>query len=160
VGHLLAKGPGVTRGYYKHPQATAQTFTADGWLRTGDLGRIDEDDYLLLVGRTKESYRCGGELVMPTEIEDLLVTHPAVLQAHVVPIPDERMGEIGAVFVVLREHPPVSDQDLIDYCAQRLARFKVPRHVLRIAAQDIPATPSGRARKFLLVQIALKALGH
>jgi fatty-acyl-CoA synthase len=77
-----------------------------------------------------------------------------------VPIPDERMGEIGAVFVVLREHPPVSDQDLIDYCAQRLARFKVPRHVLRIAAQDIPATPSGRARKFLLVQIALKALGH
>ncbi|MEI7786171.1 MAG: class I adenylate-forming enzyme family protein, partial [Betaproteobacteria bacterium] len=81
VGELLAKGPGVTRGYYNKPEATAEAFTADGWLRTGDLGRIDADDYLLLVGRRKESYRCGGELVMPTEVEDLLVTHPAVLQA-------------------------------------------------------------------------------
>jgi fatty-acyl-CoA synthase len=96
---------------------------------------------------------------MPTEVEDLLVTHPAVLQAHVVPIPDERMGEVGVVFVVLRAQAQVSDQALLDFCADRVARFKVPRHVLRIEAQDIPATPSGRARKFLLVQMALKTLG-
>jgi len=149
----------VTRGYYNKPEATAAAFTTDGWLHTGDLGRIDADDYLLLVGRLKESYRCGGELVMPTEVEDLLVTHPAVLQAHVVPVPDERMGEVGAVFVVLRDQVAVSDQELLDFCAERVARFKVPRHVLRIQAQDIPATPSGRARKFLLVQIALESLG-
>ena len=160
VGELLAKGPGVTRGYYNKPEATAEAFTADGWLRTGDLGRIDADDYLLLVGRRKESYRCGGELVMPTEVEDLLVTHPAVLQAHVVPLPDERMGEIGVVFVVLRDGIPVSDQELVDFCSARVARFKVPRHVLRILAQDIPATPSGRARKFLLAQIAAQSLGR
>ena len=160
VGELLAKGPGVTRGYYNKPEATAEAFTSDGWLRTGDLGRIDDDDYLLLVGRRKESYRCGGELVMPTEVEDLLVTHPAVLQAHVVPLPDERMGEIGVVFVVLRDTVTVTDQELIDFCSTRVARFKVPRHVLRIAAQDIPATPSGRARKFLLAQIAARSLGY
>ena len=159
VGELLAKGPGVTAGYYNKPEATAEAFTADGWLHTGDLGRLDADDYLLLVGRRKESYRCGGELVMPTEVEDLLVTHPAVLQAHVVPIPDERMGEVGVVFVVLRAQAQVSHQALLDFCADRVARFKVPRHVLRIEAQDIPATPSGRARKFLLVQMALKTLG-
>jgi fatty-acyl-CoA synthase len=158
VGELLAKGPGVTRGYYNKPEATAEAFTPDGWLRTGDLGRIDADDYLLLVGRRKESYRCGGELVMPTEVEDLLVTHPAVLQAHVVPLPDERMGEIGVVFVVLRDGISVTDQELIAFCNARVARFKVPRHVLRILAQDIPATPSGRARKFLLAQIAAQSL--
>lgn len=159
VGELQAKGPGVTAGYYNKPEATAEAFTADGWLRSGDLGRIDADDYLTLVGRRKESYRCGGELVMPTEVEDLLVTHPAVLQAHVVPVPDERMGEVGVVFVVLRDSPPVTDEDLLSQCRERVARFKVPRHVLRIRAEDIPATPSGRARKFLLTQIALERLG-
>ena len=159
VGELLAKGPGVTAGYYNKPEATAEAFTADGWFKTGDLGRIDDQGYLTLVGRRKESYRCGGEQVMPTEVEDLLVTHPAVLQAHVVPVPNERMGEVGVVFVVLRQHPAVTDDELIAFCAQRVARFKVPHYLLRIRAEDIPATPSGRARKFLLVQQALAALG-
>ena len=158
VGELLAKGPGVTAGYYNKPEATAEAFSADGWFKTGDLGRIDDQGYLTLVGRRKESYRCGGEQVMPTEVEDLLVTHPAVLQAHVVPVPNERMGEVGVVFVVLRQHPAVTDDELIAFCAQRVARFKVPRYLLRIRAEDIPATPSGRARKFLLVQQALAAL--
>ena len=92
--------------------------------------RIDADDYLTLVGRRKESYRCGGELVMPTEVEDLLVTHPAVLQAHVVPIPDERMGEVGVVFIVPRAGAQVDDEELLAFCRERVARFKVPRHVL------------------------------
>jgi fatty-acyl-CoA synthase len=158
MGELQAQGPGVTAGYYRNAEATAQAFTADGWLHTGDLGRIDEDGYLSLVGRSKESYRCGGEQVLPTEVEDLLVTHPAVLQAHVVPLPDERMGEIGVVFVVLREAAQVSDEELLAFCRERVARFKVPRHVLRILASDIPATPSGRARKFLLAQLAAQQL--
>jgi fatty-acyl-CoA synthase len=93
------------------------------------------------------------------EAEDLLVTHPAVLQAHVVPVPDERMGEVGVAYVVLRDQPATSPQELIAFCAERLARFKVPLHVLTIRAEDIPATPSGRARKFLLVQMAKQALG-
>jgi fatty-acyl-CoA synthase len=158
MGELQAQGPGVTAGYYNKAEATAQAFTADGWLHTGDLGRIDEEGYLSLVGRCKESYRCGGEQVLPTEVEDLLVTHPAVLQAHVVPLPDERMGEVGVVFVVLREAAQVSDEELLAFCRERVARFKVPRHVLRILAPDIPATPSGRARKFLLAQLAAQQL--
>jgi fatty-acyl-CoA synthase len=159
VGELMARGLGVTAGYYNKPEATAAAFSADGWLHTGDLGRLDADGYLTLVGRRKESYRCGGEQVLPTEAEDLLVTHPAVLQAHVVPVPDERMGEVGVAYVVLRDQPATSPQELIAFCAERLARFKVPLHVLTIRAEDIPATPSGRARKFLLVQMAKQALG-
>jgi fatty-acyl-CoA synthase len=96
---------------------------------------------------------------MPTETEDLLVTHPAVLQAHVVPLPDERMGEVGVAFVVLRDHPPTTADELKTYCSERLARFKVPQHVLPIRPEDIPVTPSGRARKFLLAQMATQTLG-
>ena len=159
IGELQASGFGVTAGYYNKPEATAAAFTADGWLHTGDLGTIDADGYLTLAGRLKESYRCGGEQVLPSEIEDLMVTHPAVLQAHVVPVPDTRMGEVGVAYVVLRDQPAVTPAELIEFCAARLARFKLPRHVLPIRAEDIPATPSGRARKFLLVQMATKTLG-
>ena len=155
---MLAQGPGVTQGYYNKPEATAEAFTADGWLKTGDLGRLDGDGYVTLVGRRKESYRCGGEQVMPTEVEDLLAVHPAVLQAHVVPVPDARMGEVGVAFVVPRPSAVVAPEELLEYCALRLARFKVPQHVLVVRAEDIPTTPSGRARKFLLVQQATEAL--
>lgn len=159
VGELQAKGPGVTRGYYNKPQETSVAFTSDGWLHTGDLGRLDDDDYISLVGRLKESYRCGGEMVMPTEAEDVLMSHSAVLQAHVVPVPDERMGEIGVAFVVLRDQTACDPADLQALCAERLARFKVPKHFLFVSAQDVPVTPSGRARKFLLSNMAMQSLG-
>ena len=159
IGELQARGIGVTAGYYNKPEATASAFTADGWLHTGDLATIDSDSYLTLAGRLKESYRCGGEQVLPSEIEDLLVTHPAVLQAHVVPVPDTRMGEVGVAYVVLRDQPAATPAELIAFCAARLARFKLPRHVLPIRAEDIPSTASGRARKFLLVKMATETLG-
>lgn len=159
IGELQARGVCVTPGYYNKPQETARTFTTDGWLRTGDLGRMLEDDYIELVGRTKESYRCGGEQVMPTEIEDVLTAHPAVLQAHVVPVPDPRMGEVGVAYVVTRANVPVNADELIERCRERLARFKVPRHIFFISAADLPVTPSGRARKFLLAERARSELG-
>jgi fatty-acyl-CoA synthase len=159
VGELQAKGPGVTSGYYNKPDETAAAFTSDGWLHTGDLGRIDEDDYLSLVGRLKESYRCGGEQVMPSDAEDVLMSHPAVLQAHVVPVPDERMGEIGVAFVVLRDQTTCQVDDLLSMCSERLARFKVPKHFLFVSVSDVPVTPSGRARKFLLSKMAMQSLG-
>ncbi len=159
VGELQARGMGVTAGYYNKPEATAAAFTADGWLHSGDLGRIDAEGYLTLAGRLKESYRCGGEQVLPTEAEDLLVTHPAVVQAHVVPVPDLRMGEVGVAYVVLRDAPAVTPDELIAFCAGQLARFKIPRHIVPIRAEDIPSTPSGRARKFLLVKMATETLG-
>ncbi|MEQ6247549.1 AMP-binding protein [Sulfitobacter sp. HNIBRBA3233] len=158
VGEIMARGLCVTAGYYNKPEETEAAFDSDGWLHTGDLGQFDENGYLLLVGRLKETYRCGGEQVMPTEIEDLLVTHPAVLQAHVVPVPDARMGEAGAAYVVLRDTPKITPEELLALCRERLARFKVPKYMLPIPAAELPTTPSGRARKFLLTQRAIAEL--
>jgi fatty-acyl-CoA synthase len=159
VGELVARGPGVTRGYYDKPEATAAAFTDHGWFKTGDLGKIDRDGYITLLGRSKESYRCGGEQVLPSEIEDVLVSDPDVLQAHIVPIPDERMGEVGVAFIVARPGSGVSAASLRDLTSARLARFKVPRHFLMVSETDIPTTASGRARKFLLAQEAIRMLG-
>lgn len=158
VGELRAKGPGVTRGYYNKPDETAAAFDSDGWLHTGDLGQIDRDGYLQLVGRLKESYRCGGEQVLPTEVEDLLTSHPSVAQAHVVPVPDLRMGEIGVAFVVLGQGIKVSADELLALVSSRLARFKVPKHLFLVDAATIPTTASGRARKFLLAEQAISMI--
>ena len=161
IGELQAFGPGVTSGYWDKPEATAAAFTEDGWFRTGDLATIDDEDYVTLVGRAKDCYRCGGEQVVPKEAEDLLLSHPAVAQAHVVPVPDPKMGETGAAFIVLRpgaESSPALVDELIALAAEKLARFKVPRHVFFIDAPDIPVTPSGRARKFLLTEKAVALL--
>jgi fatty-acyl-CoA synthase len=154
VGELQAFGPGITPGYWNKPEATAEAFTADGWLRTGDLGSIDDDEYVVLLGRAKDCYRCGGEQVVPKEAEDVLLAHPAVAQAHVVPVADPRMGEAGAAFVVARPGLEVSADELGVWAAQRLARFKVPRHFFLVEAGEIPLTASGRPRKFLLAQQA------
>ena len=159
VGELLVRGPGVTPGYYAKPEETAAAFDEQGWLRTGDLGRLEDDDYLVLVGRKKDVYRCGGEQVVPKEIEDVLTSHPAVLQAHVVPLPDRRMGEVGVAYVVLRDGVSTTPQELLAYAAARLARFKVPKHVVPLPAEEIPTTPSGRPRKFLLAERALAEVG-
>jgi fatty-acyl-CoA synthase len=158
VGELIAKGPGVTSGYYRNDAANAAAFTPEGWLHTGDLGRMDEAGYITLVGRLKESYRCGGETVMPGDAEDLLMLHPTVLQAHVVPVADARMGEIGVAFVCPRPGAQIDPQELHAYCETQLARFKVPKHFLLLDPKDIPVTPSGRARKFLLAEMAVERL--
>lgn len=158
VGELLARGPGVTEGYYNKPDETAVAIDAEGWLHTGDLGVVDEDDYLRLVGRVKDCYRCGGEQVVPKEIEDVLITHAAVGQALVVPVRDPRMGEVGAAWIVFKEGAGAEPDELIRYCADRLARFKVPKYVLPIAAADIPVTAVGRPRKFLLAEMATRAV--
>lgn len=153
-GELRCRGLGVTSGYYRKPEETAAAFDAQGWFRTGDLGTVDGAGYVTLAGRLKETYRCGGEQVMPREVEDVLAAHPAVAEAHVVPLRDERMGEVGVAWIVPRTGANVSPEDLIAYSAERLAAFKVPRHVLAIERERIPVTPSGRPRKFLLAEMA------
>jgi fatty-acyl-CoA synthase len=157
-GELVVRGPGVTAGYYKKPTETATAFDAGGWFHTGDLGTIDPEGYVSLSGRLTDCYRCGGEQVVPTEVEDVLTTHPTVAQAHVVGVPDERMGEVGAAWIVPADGAAPSVEDLVEYCAERLARFKVPRHVLLTSDGDVPRTPSGRPRKFLLAEQAARRL--
>ena len=159
VGELRAKGLGVTRGYYGKPEENAAAFDDEGWFGSGDLGSFDQHGYMTLAGRLKETYRVGGEQVMPTEIEELLTSHGDVVQAHVVPVPDERMGEAGAAWVVLREHAEITTDELQQLCADNLARFKVPKYVMTIDAEDLPTTPSGRARKFLLSERAIEQIG-
>jgi len=158
IGELRMKGIGVTRGYYKKPAETAEALDSEGWFRTGDLGTLDDQDYISLKGRTKESYRCGGELVLPLEVEQVLATHSAVDEVHVVAVPDERMGEAGAACVVTSEAPAVDAAELIAFCAEHLARFKVPKHVLFIRPDQVPTTATGRPRKFLLAEFAQELL--
>ena len=157
-GELVARGPIVTAGYYKKPEETAAAFNAAGWLHTGDVGIVDAEGYLTLTGRIKETYRCGGEMVMPREIEELVSEHPLVGQAFVIGIPDAKMGEIGCVCIVPAGEQRPAPQEIVDLCAGRLARFKVPGHVLFLSAQEIPYTATGRAQKFRLAEIAQQQL--
>lgn len=158
IGELVVRGPIVTRGYYDKPEETAAVFDANGWMHTGDLGRLDEDGYLTLTGRKKESYRCGGELVIPGEIEAVLGEHPLVAAAHLVGVPHPRMGEVGCAFVLPAGETQPDPEELIAYCADRLARFKVPAVVVLASPEDIPVTVTGRVQKFQLAERAAAAL--
>lgn len=151
----------VTDGYYDKPEETAQAFTKDGWLRTGDIGSIDADGVLRLTGRLKESLRVGGEMVMPREIELVLNQHPLVAEAHVAGLPHERMGEVVCAFVVARDPAQAPDfAELTAHCAAELARFKVPRYIFPITVDDLPVTATGRVQKFRLTEMAkLRILG-
>lgn len=148
VGELLVRGPIMTRGYFDKPKETAELFTADGWLRTGDLGHIDEQGYLVLTGRQKDSYRFGGELVQPGDVERILLEHPGVAEAYVMGVPHPRFGEVGCACVVAVPGREVDEQELIDFCRERLARFKVPAHVLFMKGDELPRTVTGKVQKF------------
>jgi fatty-acyl-CoA synthase len=160
AGELLVKGINVTPGYYDKPEETAAAFTPDGWLRTGDIGTVSADGYLKLTGRIKESYRCGGEMVMPREIELVLNEHPGVEESHVVGLADERMGEIGCACIVPRSEVRPDPDELIALCARSLARFKVPRHVVFVSVEELPLTATGRVQKFKLAELAKQRLAQ
>jgi fatty-acyl-CoA synthase len=153
-GELCARGPIATRGYYAKPKETAELVMANGWVRSGDLGRIRPDGYIELTGRSKELYKSGGELVSPKEIEELLTAHDAVAQAYVVGVPDERWGEIGCAWIVCAPGAQVEAAELMDLARQRLARFKVPKHVFFLEATQLPTTATGKVQKFQLVSMA------
>ncbi|HEU4975358.1 MAG TPA: AMP-binding protein [Baekduia sp.] len=159
VGELVVEGPIVTRGYHDAADETAAAFDDRGRLRSGDLGRIREDGYLELVGRSKDLYKCGAENVMPAEVEAVIVALPGVEQAHVVGIPDERMGEVGCAFVVAADGHDVDDQAIIAHCRAQLSRFKVPARVVPCAAADLPLTASGKVQKFVLAERAVALRG-
>jgi fatty-acyl-CoA synthase len=157
-GELAVRGAIVTHGYHDAPEETAAVLGEDGWLRSGDLGRIGLDGYLRLTGRSKDLYRCGSETVVPIEVESRLTERDDVSQAHVVPIPHDRMGEVGVAFVVPAAGASPEPADLIEHCRATLARFKVPEHVILIDADELPLTSSGKVRKFLLARRARQEL--
>lgn len=158
VGELAVRGNTVTHGYYKKPEETAKTIDKDGWLRTGDVGKIHEDGYLQILGRSKEIYKVSGELVSPREVEIVISKHPAVSQVNVIGAPDTRTTEIGAAFIELIEGESCTRKEIIEWCSTRLARFKVPRHVWFIEASEWPMTSTGKVQKFRLKDIAEEKL--
>jgi fatty-acyl-CoA synthase len=133
TGELVVRGPNVFAGYWGNPEATAEAF-ADGWLRTGDLAERDEEGYFRIVGRLKELVISGGENVYPVEIEDVLHAHPAIAEAAVVGVPDERWGEVCVAFVALRQAGTADEEELLEWCRSRLARFKVPKEIRFVSA--------------------------
>jgi fatty-acyl-CoA synthase len=157
-GELQVRGPVVTKGYYCKPEETEAAFTADGWFRSGDIGRLSEDGYIKLTGRLKESYRCGGEMVMPREIEDLLSSYPGIAQVFAVGISDPKMGEVGCLCIVPEVGADPYIGDIIAHCAARLARFKVPKYAVLLRSEDIPLTATGRPQKFRLAELAIELL--
>jgi fatty-acyl-CoA synthase len=156
-GELVSTGPTHMLGYWDKPQETAQALRG-GWVYSGDLGVVRPDGYLRVTGRSKELYKSGGELVMPKEIEDLLTRHPGVSQAFVVGLADERWGDVGCAWIVPEPGATVDAAELIGLCKEKLARFKVPRHVLFLDPAELPTTPTGKVQKFRLAQLAAERL--
>jgi fatty-acyl-CoA synthase len=148
TGEIQFFGPGLTPGYWQRPAETGALFTADGWLRSGDLGRFDEEGYCFVAGRIKEMYISGGENVYPAEVENVLAQHPAIQDAAVAGVPDEKWGEVGCAHIILRDGQEASAETLADWCRERLAGYKVPRHFR--FAQDFPRTAAGKVQKHLL----------
>ncbi len=147
VGEVTVRGPNVMRGYLRKPEETAETLRG-GWLHTGDLGRFDEDGYLVLVDRLKDMIIRGGENIYPKEIEDALYAHPSVFEAAVVGRADPLFGEEPVAFVVLRPGLAAEPDELIEHCQQVLAKFKVPRAVFIEAS--LPRTSIGKIAKPVL----------
>jgi fatty-acyl-CoA synthase len=143
-GEVLVRGPNVSPGYWRDPDATAAAFS-DGWLHTGDLATRDDEGYVRIVDRLKDMYISGGENVYPAEVEQALYTHPAVAECAVIGVADATWGETGRAFVVVREGQHLDVEELLNHVSARLARFKVPKSVEFVAA--LPHNASGKLLK-------------
>ncbi|MBD1548593.1 AMP-binding protein [Roseibium aggregatum] len=153
-GELQLRGPGITPGYMDNPEATEAAFTRDGWLKSGDVARRDEDGYYYIVDRIKDMYISGGENVYPAEVEKVLTTHPAILEAVVIGVEDEKWGEVGAAFLVERPGTTIDTASLSAWCRERLAPYKIPKSFQ--VANDLPRTAAGKVRKNILKETLSK----
>ncbi|MCR8724704.1 class I adenylate-forming enzyme family protein [Frigidibacter sp. ROC022] len=144
-GEIELRGPNITPGYFGNPEATVAAFTADGWLKTGDVGQRDADGYYRIVDRIKDMYISGGENVYPAEVERVLNEHPEVLEAAVIGMADERWGEVGAAFLLPRPGAAPDLDTLAPWCRERLAAYKVPKRFHLV--EDFPRTAAGKIMK-------------
>ncbi|HWM35295.1 MAG TPA: AMP-binding protein [Pseudolysinimonas sp.] len=147
VGEVWVRSPSVSREYWGKPEASAETFV-DGWCRTGDLGRVTPDGFLVLAGRQKEMIKSGGENIYPLEVENALTLHDEIVDAAVIGVPDERFQEAVCAFVVLTPGSSLTVDDIIEHSRTRLASYKKPRHVFIV--DELPRTPSGKVTKYVL----------
>jgi acyl-CoA synthetase (AMP-forming)/AMP-acid ligase II len=148
VGEIVARGPRVMSGYWKDVEKTAKALTPDGWLRTGDMGYMDEEGYIYLAGRGDDLIIRGGEKISPEEVENVLYSHPAIEEAAVIGVPDPEWGQQPRAIVVLKEGQRVEPEEIIEFCRQRLSGFKRPRSVVFI--DELPRTSTGKVLKRIL----------
>ena len=152
TGEILVRGFNVMPGYVEDPAGSAAAVDADGWLHTGDVGRLDEYGNLSITDRLGDMFIVGGFNVSPAEVEQALTSHPGVSEVAVVGVPDERLGEVGRAFVVRRTGHDTSADELLDWCRERLANFKVPRSLVLLP--ELPRTGSGKIAKSALRETA------
>ncbi|WP_217247326.1 long-chain fatty acid--CoA ligase [Streptomyces sp. AC602_WCS936] len=144
-GEILVQGPNVMTGYWGRPEDTDAAFTDDGWLRTGDVARTDTDGYAYIVDRVKDMFVSGGENVYPAEVEDVILTHPAVAECAVIGVPDQVWGEVGRAVVVLGPGARADENDILAHLRGKLAKYKTPRSV--VLTDNLPRTASGKIIK-------------
>lgn len=157
AGAIFVRSYTMMHGYWRRPDATAEVLSADGWLDTGDMGRMRPDGHLVFIGRHKDMLKVGGENVSPAEVEGYLRGVDGVVDIAVVGYPDPRLAEVPVAYVIRGEGSGITGDDLIERCQGRIAGFKIPRHVLFV--DELPCTPSGKVRKVELRAQALTDLG-
>jgi malonyl-CoA/methylmalonyl-CoA synthetase len=145
IGEIQVRGPHVFAGYWNRPEATAEAFAEEGWFNTGDLGWCSADGYYTITGRAKELIITGGYNVYPREVEEVLLTHPGVVEAAVLGLPDAEFGEQVVAVIVCREGHAVNSEALIEYCKEQLAAYKKPRQVVFVAS--LPRNALGKIVK-------------
>jgi acyl-CoA synthetase (AMP-forming)/AMP-acid ligase II len=157
VGEIAAQGPSVHLGYHKNPSANAELFTADGWFRTGDLGQLDPAGNVKIVGRLKEMINRGGKKFFPREIEEILYTHPKILHAAIVGIPDARLGERNCLCVIPRPGQTLTLDEAVGYLRDGVATYKLPETIE--VFDELPFTPTGKIQRHVLVRRVLERRG-
>jgi fatty-acyl-CoA synthase len=155
-GDICARGYAVMKGYWEDPERTADTVDTEGWLHSGDLGVMDEEGYVAVVGRLKDMIIRGGENIYPREVEEFLYTHPDIQDAKVIGVPDEKYGEAVCAWVQLREGSQLSEDDIRAYCKDHIAYFKVPRYIRLV--REFPMTVTGKVQKFKMREAMIKEL--
>src|SRR2546422_892497 len=153
-GEIAAEGPSVHLGYHKNPQANAELFTADGWFRTGDLGQFDAAGNVRIVGRLKEMINRGGKKFFPREIEEILYTHPKILHAAIVGVPDPRLGERNCLCVIPRPGQALALDEVVAYLKDGVATYKLPETIE--VFDELPFTPTGKIQRHVLVRRVLE----
>ena len=157
IGEICVRGPQVTAGYWNRPDESAKVLIPGGWLRTGDIGRMDERGYVYIEDRKKDMILVSGFNVYPNEVEAVAATHPGILEAAAVAQPDEHSGEVVALFVV-RKDPSLTERAVIDFCRQSLAGYKVPKHVY--FRSELPKTNVGKILRKALREELTKSSGN